>query len=583
MLFLTHTFPALLSANRQRVFLSLSIMLMAFPVFSQGTTGAVDASVDTSVIERQHEQLIQQDELRRQKSQQQLQQGQDIFLQKNFEAESEESIGKKGRCFDIDSISVSGVTQFNGDDIQALLLPYQETCMGLGHINELVKSISNLYLQAGFVTSRGFIQPQNLSDGSLEILVIEGLLEALQANNQDFSQRQLEWAFPLKKGELLNLRDIEQGLEQLNRLKQNRATIDLQPGSKTGDTVLLVRNKKQESLSFSSNANNSGSESTGEWLVGSNLVWDNPLSVNDSLLISVNEATGGEDRSLSRSASLNYSIPYGYGLYSYSSNYFEYQQLVQGQSADFITHGSSFNQTFNANYIVDRGQKAKWSVLGSLTRKQSRNYIEDVFLDTSSRTLYLVDLGAKYTHASKKGTFSALLKWYRSVDWFGAKREIVSAEDDFQFDKYSADLNFYTQFSVFDKPLSLLSRVHLFYTPEDIIASEALSLGGQYSVRGFDGSSLLGYQGGYWSNDITYSHFFSSGSRLSVSLGVDAGASDTPDFEEHGSDWMTGATIGLQFAHRWGNINFNYAEALRVPGYLVGERDAIYASLQVSF
>ncbi|WP_275428219.1 POTRA domain-containing protein, partial [Enterobacter hormaechei] len=65
-------------------------------------------------------------------------------------------------------------------------------------------------------------------------------------------------------GDVLNLRDIEQGMEQLNRLPSQQVVIDIQPGEQPGfSNVVLLRGARRAPVSFSFGADNSGQRSTG--------------------------------------------------------------------------------------------------------------------------------------------------------------------------------------------------------------------------------------------------------------------------------------------------------------------------------
>lgn len=48
--------------------------------------------------------------------------------------------------------------------------------------------------------------------------------------------------FPGVKGSVLQLRDIEQGLDQLNRLPSNNATMRIEPGAEAGSSRVLINN-----------------------------------------------------------------------------------------------------------------------------------------------------------------------------------------------------------------------------------------------------------------------------------------------------------------------------------------------------
>src|SRR5690606_4835287 len=132
-----------------------------------------------------------------------------------------------------------------------------------------------------------------LKDGLLEVLVVEGRLESLVPADTDgeaLSDRQLRWAFPANNDEPLNLRDLEQGLENLNRLSQNHSSMDLEPGQQPGYTRVVVKNQRSRGLTGGVGVNNSGSEATGETLGSVHASWDNPTGSNDNVYLSLSHA-----------------------------------------------------------------------------------------------------------------------------------------------------------------------------------------------------------------------------------------------------------------------------------------------------
>lgn len=531
---------------------------------------------------RQHERRLQQEQQRYQEEVQRQQPPVDIFLQPERPASTDEEALAAGRCFDIHTITVEGVSHFKSKVIDKVRKPYQNRCLNLQDINELLKDITTLYYDKGLITSRAFLQPQNLQEGRLVILVVEGKLEGLESSDGNLSQRQLYWAFPVADRQLLSLRDLEQGLEQLNRLQQNGAEMDLAPGSQPGDTRVLVRNARTTALHGGFGINNSGSEATGENLLTGYASWDNPLSINDNLYLSLSEALDSPEGASSRSYGLSYSVPQGYFLYSLSSNYFEYEQQVQGAAVTFTTSGSSSSTNLGVDYTLMRGQRHKFVLLSALARKESKNYLEDVFLETSSRTLYLLDLGGTYTRFLSRGSLRTTVKWTRSEDWFDATTRLVAAETHYQFDKYSIDAGVNARVDLFGTPFFYGSNLHLFYSPTSIIASEALSIGGRYSVRGVEGESLFGYKGGYWRNELTYTHYFLHKGRLDVFVGLDAGQTDTPE-RDSDNEQLIGSAAGLKYILPGLHIDLTYAKALRVPEFLSGEQHGFYAAMNFSF
>ncbi len=124
----------------------------------------------------------------------------------------------------------------------ALIKPFQGKCLGVAQLNELLKAITDHYIDKGLVTTRAYLPQQDLSKGDLQVLVIEGKLENLRSDAASgLSDRELAMAFPGKEGELLNLREIEQMVDQLNRLPSNQAQMELTPGQAVGGSDVVVK------------------------------------------------------------------------------------------------------------------------------------------------------------------------------------------------------------------------------------------------------------------------------------------------------------------------------------------------------
>ena len=96
----------------------------------------------------------------------------------------------------------------------------------------MLQSLTNAYVERGYVTSRAVLGPQDLSRGVLVIKIIEGRVESVGPDAASTMQpKQFLTIFPGVKGSVLQLRDIEQGLDQLNRLPSNNATMRIEPGA----------------------------------------------------------------------------------------------------------------------------------------------------------------------------------------------------------------------------------------------------------------------------------------------------------------------------------------------------------------
>jgi hemolysin activation/secretion protein len=102
----------------------------------------------------------------------------------------------------------------------------------------------------GYVTTRVLAAPQDLSTGTLTLSLVSGRIAAIRTTPDSSSTllgnpALLATAIPARPGDLLNLRDIEQGLENLKRSPTAEADIQIEPSSapnaRPGDSDLVVK------------------------------------------------------------------------------------------------------------------------------------------------------------------------------------------------------------------------------------------------------------------------------------------------------------------------------------------------------
>ena len=160
----------------------------------------------------------------------------------------------------------------------------QGRCLGANGIQQLIDRAQNALIHHGFVTSRVLAGPQNLQNGVLELEVLMGKVQSLAWASSDEStpRRAQFWnTVPIQKNEVLNLRDIEQGLENFKRVPTADADIEVLPGEEAGQSVLSVRHSQTQLLRFNLNIDDAGTPSTGKLQASATLSADNWLTLSD--------------------------------------------------------------------------------------------------------------------------------------------------------------------------------------------------------------------------------------------------------------------------------------------------------------
>ena len=584
-----------------RLLLSLGI-LGFYASVSQAQSGA-------DILRYRHDQIQQREDLRREDERRQVE------LERRRRIKARRPIIEPRPvtepvpdelCFPIENIHLAGVTVYTLGQQEELLAPFQGQCIGKATIKQLLGVITQVYFEDGYITSRAYIGEQDLSSGTLRIQVQEGRLEnIIFADPTDTRQAVLYTAFPSIKdsiegsakgsieGELLNLRDLEQGLENINRLASTKATLSLFPGDYAGGSVVEVDYQTEWPMTARLSYDNSGQESTGERQAGMFFGFDNLMSINDYTYLSLQTDTADDsDGKKSESIAWHTDLPFGYWSLSLDASRFKYMSVVKSALNTFETSGKSHNYALSLSRVLFRNTSRTNRIDMGLRRRESNNYIEDVFIETSSRRLAIATLGFHHTEYFSAAQLDVNLIYHRGVKVMGSLDDTDFPSDDgprAQFDKFTLDTNYRYNFDWLDTPLTYATRLNYQYSPDQLYGSEQISIGGQFTVRGYKEVSLSANSGGYWRNELAaafYPEFFSGSSKYFFSLlkpfvAVDYGLIRDEFYTDEKRQKMSGWAVGLGLYGEHLSLDVTYSEPLQHPRFL--EQFGGYAGRQVYF
>lgn len=137
-------------------------------------------------------------------------------------------------------------------------------CIGAQGVAWLIERTQKILVDRGFVTSRVLASPQDMSQGTLVLTLIPGRIHAIRLAAPVDPRANLATALPMKVGDILNLRDIEQALENLKRVPTAEADIQIEPaqapGAQLGDSDLVVTYRQTFPLRLTVTADDSGTK-----------------------------------------------------------------------------------------------------------------------------------------------------------------------------------------------------------------------------------------------------------------------------------------------------------------------------------
>jgi hemolysin activation/secretion protein len=490
------------------------------------------------------------------------------------------------RCFPIQDIELKGADSLSAADRARLLKPYIGQCLGVAQLNELLKVITDYYIAKGRVTSRAYLPQQDLSSGHLQVLVVEGKLEALKgAEGSSVTDRELAMAFPGKVGEALNLREVEQLVDQLSRLPSKQAQMELTPGRQIGGSEVVVKNVPQKPWRASLSRNNDGQKSTGEQQWGAGLEWDSPLGLADQLILRGGHDAISDHQKTSKSSMFYYNLPWGWWNFSYSYSESEYRTFGRVDDFKFKQNGDSQNHQLRAERVIHRDDVSKTSVNVGLTHLRTNNYVLDARLPTSSNRLSEFQVGL--THGRRIGSAFVNLDvgMQNGIGAFDAQsnRQERDAQGNLtatpRYRKYTATMSYLQPFTLWGESLSF-SSLATGQRSEDVLYSpQRMSLGGSYSVRGFKDQQLNGDSGGYWRNEVRWARPVTldwmrpAFAEYGASVGYDQGVirNDRYNDDEHGR--VSSNSVELFARGKYVSTSVTFAHSLERPG-VVTEREA---------
>jgi hemolysin activation/secretion protein len=377
-------------------------------------------------------------------------------------------------------------------------------CLGSAGINVLVGEVQNALVAKGFVTARVLAAPQDLLGGELHLKLVPGRVRALNFPEQ---QPAFGNALPLAPGDLLNLRDIEQGLENLKRVPGAQADIEIEPGEKPGESDLRVNWRGGRAYRASVSLDDSGSQSTGTYQGGLTLSADNPLGLQDLFYLTLNrnlpgDSPGGDYGT--HGHAIHYSVPYHYWLLSLQLNDFRYRQTVAGAFQDYLYSGTSATAEIKVSRLVYRDASRKTTLSLRTYRRASRNYIDDTEVEVQHRRMGGFVAGIAHKEFIGRATLDGNLTWKVGTSAFGSlpAPEEAYGEGTARPRIANADITLNLPLS---RSLSYQATWRRQWNRTRLIPQDRFAIGGRYTVRGFDGeASLAAERGWLLRNDLTW-------------------------------------------------------------------------------
>lgn len=434
--------------------------------------------------------------------------------------------------------------------------PGRGRCLGARGINEVMRRVQNAIVARGFVTTRVLAQPQDLSAGTLTLAVLPGRIRAIRFTDPS-DLRASHWnAMPANPGDLLNLRDLEQALENFKRVPTIEADLRIVPAeganARPGESDVVISWKQRFPLRLTLSADDSGIPNTGKYQGYLTLSYDNWWTSSDLFYVSLSRdladaaGSGGTNGHF-----VHYSVPFGYWLLALNASESRYRQSVIGASQTYLYSGETRNSDVRLSRIVHRDAVGKTGLALRLWSRESANYIDDTEVEVQRRSMAGWEVSANHRRFMGAAILDATLGYREGT---GAMGSLPAPEEAFGEGTSRPRITFSqlqvgVPFVLGGQRLRFGTELRAQWNGTPLVPQDRFAIGSRYSVRGFDGERLLlGDRGWLTRNELSLAL---SGLGQDLFIALDHGQVGGQSTAGLSGTTLSGAAIGVRGTVKW--------------------------------
>lgn len=453
-------------------------------------------------------------------------------------------------------IALSGM---HGDD------PPYGRCLGGQGITLLVQRVQQALVEQGYITSHVHASEQDLNNGELVLQIHEGRLARIKPGHNDTNTQatkplpRLVWA--VREGHVLNLRDIEQSSENLQRLPSLKTKIQIEPGEAPGTSDLAVQVQTTRPLRLGLSVDDGGLKTTGKLQGNATLSWDNPLGLGDLFYVVQGRELGDRDEGPrgSRHQMTHYSVPWGYWLMGATFSNNQFKQTVFGPFESYLFRGTSSQKELSLSRVLHRNANSKTTTSIKRFERHSNNQIADLEVLVQRRHTTGWEAGLQHLHFSQAGTLTAQMAFRQGHTTVGApESEGGTGQATDRLQMTTALMQWVMPLNTKGHAWQYSTQVQSQWAQTPLTPQDRFCLGSRATVRGFDGQqSLCGSHGQLWRQELSTGlpnavhQALPHASGVQLYAALDAGRTSSPGQES--THRLSGVALGLRGSHKSDN------------------------------
>ena len=410
---------------------------------------------------------------------------------------------KEGKAFTLKGVTLTGNDSISSEAFETMIRNYVGKEVHMSDLRALATEIKRYYRDAGYIAAYVYLPPQTITDGVVEIAVIEGKLGEIDiTGNKWVSQKVIKRFLRFSSGQVLFFNSLRNALTFINKHRDVKAKAVLKPGKEVGTTDLEIDVKDKFPIHPGVDVNNLGTRNTGKTRVGFSLSDTNLLGQMDQL--SSRYQLGSHVWAIG----VDYNIPVHSSGTLVGISYSRSSVELGGDFKSLDIDGSATTYSIYTLQPIIRKSWVETTLTFGFDWKSAKNTTQNVKSGVDELRILNIGVNLEFTdrwgktyspHSFHEG-FSGFLGASHKNDP-GATRPGSGG----QFFIYRSSLMRYQRL-----PWGMMYafRGQMQLTNDALAPSEQLRLGGAFGVRGYPEGEYLADYGAFMTNELYIPTYF---------------------------------------------------------------------------
>lgn len=168
--------------------------------------------------------------------------------------------------FNLKEVKITGATVFGPEDLKTLYEPYLGKTVTFSDLRSIALAIKAKYREKGFLTTTVYFPEQDVTEGLVEIKVVEGRLGEVKVEGSRWNSIEvLKKYIHIKKNEPVDIRKLRKDVLRLNQGSDTEIKVVLSPGKEPGTIDIILKVSDKFPYHAGSGVDNMGTRVTGKY------------------------------------------------------------------------------------------------------------------------------------------------------------------------------------------------------------------------------------------------------------------------------------------------------------------------------